>query len=102
MRVRKHKNYDAVCLHSQQCIEKLMKALLIQRKVVPPYIHDLVKLSDLIRRGIPSWKWSERQLDTLSRGAVLLRYPGKSASLAQARSALRMCKALRQALLKLL
>jgi HEPN domain-containing protein len=31
MRARKSPNYDAACFHCQQCIEKLMKALLIHR-----------------------------------------------------------------------
>ena len=28
-------NYDAVCFHAQQCIEKLMKALLIHLELSP-------------------------------------------------------------------
>ena len=33
-RVRKLPNWDAVCFHSQQCVEKYLKALLIhQRKI---------------------------------------------------------------------
>lgn len=32
-RARKLPNYDAVCFHAQQCIEKLFKAFLIRRKI---------------------------------------------------------------------
>jgi hypothetical protein len=35
-------NYDAVCFHTQQCVEKMMKALLISRQQVPPYTHNLI------------------------------------------------------------
>ena len=37
-------NLDAVCFHAQQCIEKLMKGLLILRGVTPPRTHDLPTL----------------------------------------------------------
>ena len=42
MRARKSPNYDAVCFHRQQCVEKLMKALLIQLGVTPPKTHMLM------------------------------------------------------------
>lgn len=39
---------DAVCYHSQQAIEKLMKALLVQRNIEPPHTHNLVRLAELL------------------------------------------------------
>ena len=41
-------NYDAVCFHAQQCVEKYMKAILIAKEVTPPRTHDLVELHRLI------------------------------------------------------
>jgi len=41
-------NPDAVCFHSQQCIEKLMKALIVQANVTPPFTHDLGILSRIL------------------------------------------------------
>ncbi len=38
-------NFDAVCFHAQQCIEKLQKAVLIARNTIPPKTHDLVELN---------------------------------------------------------
>ena len=35
-RARKDPNYDAVCFHAQQCVEKLIKALLIHRATSLP------------------------------------------------------------------
>ena len=34
-------NYDAVCFHAEQAVEKLMKAMLIHLSVTPPRTHVL-------------------------------------------------------------
>jgi hypothetical protein len=39
-RARKMPNYDAACFHAQQCVEKLLKAMMIHEGVVPPRIGD--------------------------------------------------------------
>ena len=49
MRARKSPNYDAVCFHCQQCVEKLMKGLLIHLGVTPPKTHMLLVLDELLR-----------------------------------------------------
>ena len=36
--------HDAVCFHAQQCVEKLMKALLIHLGLDPPRTHNLMLL----------------------------------------------------------
>lgn len=41
-------NFDAVCFHAQQCIEKLMKALLIHLNIVLPRTHDLAELDRVL------------------------------------------------------
>jgi HEPN domain-containing protein len=41
-------NYDAVCFHAQQCVEKLMKAAVIAKGEIPPRMHDLTVLSGLL------------------------------------------------------
>ena len=51
-----HQNYDAVCFHAQQCIEKFVKAVLIAHGVIPPKIHDLAQI---YRSLTPTdWGWS--------------------------------------------
>ena len=92
-------NLDAVCFHAQQCIEKLMKALLIARGELPPKTHDLVYLADAIGRGNPVWSWPEDELRFLSRAAVAFRYPGESAEAADAAEAVEIATRLRTALL---
>jgi HEPN domain-containing protein len=42
LRSRKSPNYDAVCFHAQQCLEKYLKARLQEAGIVFPKTHDLV------------------------------------------------------------
>jgi len=95
-------NYDAVCFHAQQCIEKLLKAALIARGKLPAKTHDLVVLSDLLRSIEPQWHWPVEELRLLSRSAVSFRYPGESADHEEAEAALHACEAQRQRLLVIL
>jgi len=96
------RNHDAVCFHSQQCIEKLLKAVLIHHSIKPPRIHDLVVLSEQVRSAVPDWKAEEKDLRFLTQGAALFRYPAESATDRQAEMAVAVCARLRDALLKLL
>jgi HEPN domain-containing protein len=41
--------FSQVCFHAQQCIEKSIKALLVNAGAVPPKTHRLVVLMDLLR-----------------------------------------------------
>jgi len=40
--VQNNPNYDAVCYHSQQAAEKMMKAVLIKSGKTPSKVHDLI------------------------------------------------------------
>jgi HEPN domain-containing protein len=48
-KAKEPRNFDAVCFHARQCVEKLMKALLIHHNIVPPRTHDLTELDRLLR-----------------------------------------------------
>jgi len=91
-----------VCFHAQQCIEKLFKALLIDRGTIPPKAHDLVHLSRLVRAVCQDWDWSMEELRYLTRAAVDFRYPGESADAEEAEQALQICAKIRPVLLSLL
>lgn len=95
-------NYDAACFHAQQCIEKLLKAVLIDKGQVPPKTHDLTVLSGLLNASYPEWHWPMEELRLLSRAAVVFRYPGEAAGQEEAEAALNVSKAMRERLLALL
>ncbi|MCP4592652.1 MAG: HEPN domain-containing protein [bacterium] len=95
-------NFDAVCFHAQQSVEKLMKALLIQMEVTPPRTHDLAQLDQLLTPIYPGWTWPVEDLRLLSRAAVSFRYPGETAEHKEASLAFEKCTAMRERLLALL
>lgn len=95
-------NYDAACFHAQQCVEKLIKALLIENKQIPPKTHDLPTLAGLLSSVCTGWHWPVEQLRLLTRAAVTFRYPGECAGQEEASAALDVCKRARDQLLELL
>jgi HEPN domain-containing protein len=102
LRARNSPNYDAACFHSQQCVEKLMKALLIQLGIVPPRTHDLVYLDGLLSAACADWSWKVEELRFVSRAAVMFRYPGETAERGEARQVLALAGKMREALRALL
>ena len=95
-------DYGPVCFHAQQCVEKLIKALLIRHEQIPPRSHDLPGLSRLLRSVEPAWNWDEAELTDLTDAAVDDRYPGTVASREDAQHMFDLCRRLRQSLLTLL
>ena len=96
MRRRKQRVYDAACFHSQQTIEKYLKARLCEAGLAFPKTHDLVVLLRLVLACEPLWATFLAAAQTLTDYAVDFRYPGDTATLAEARIALRDCKAIRR------
>ena len=94
-------NYDAVCFHAQQCVEKIMKGLLIQRGVMPPKTHDLPVLSELLRPNYPACSFGIEELRFLTRAAVDFRYPGEAADADEAAQAFAICDRIRKQLQEL-
>jgi HEPN domain-containing protein len=91
-------NYDAVCFHAQQSIEKLMKALLIAVHEQVPRVHDLVMLGRMLRPHVRDWSIADDDLLFLTRAAVEFRYPGESAEQDDASEAMAICSSLRERL----
>ena len=100
--VTENPNFDAICFHAQQCIEKLMKAVLIDRGLLPPKTHDLLLLDQLLRQAITAWSASKDDLRFLTRAAVDFRYPGEAADREEAQQAYEIAARLRGELLRLL
>jgi HEPN domain-containing protein len=95
VRARKNPNYDGVCFHAQQCIEKYFKARLVEAGIGFPKTHDLVRLLDLISSAEASWELWRSELDVLTDYAVAFRYPAESATRQEAKRAFAICKRLR-------
>ncbi len=91
-------NYDAVCFHAQQCIEKLLKAVLIRHATVPPRIHHLERLYDLVRVVRPDVLLDCDELRFLNGMGVAVRYPGETADQQDAMEAMACCRRLRDVL----
>ncbi|HTV41112.1 MAG TPA: HEPN domain-containing protein [Candidatus Sulfotelmatobacter sp.] len=95
MRRKKQRVYDAVCFHCQQAVEKYLKARLTEAGLACPRTHDLPALLILLLPVEPLWKSYETAAKSLTDYAVNFRYPGNSATLAEARKALKHCRSLR-------
>lgn len=95
MRRRKQRVCDAACFHCQQTIEKYFKARLVEAGLSFPRTHDLVVLLHLLLPVEPLWKSYEPAVKGLTEYAVSFRYPGDTATLAEARLSLKYCRSLR-------
>jgi HEPN domain-containing protein len=102
LRAGESPNYDAVCFHAEQCVEKLMKALLIHLGVTPPRSHDLVTLHRLLAPVCQGWSWPLAELRLLTRAGLDFRYPGESADQKEAAESFEIASRLRARLLQLL
>lgn len=94
-RARNQPNYDAACFHAQQCIEKYLKALLIQNQIEFNRVHDLEILLNAALVLDPLLNALRPDAQLLTQYAVSFRYPGESADKSEAKEAvlaMRNCK----------
>jgi HEPN domain-containing protein len=70
LQVQQMSNYDAVCFHSQQCVEKYLKACLQEESIAFSRTHDLSILLDLLLPIFPTWATLLPNLDRLTAYAV--------------------------------
>ncbi|MCS6848516.1 MAG: HEPN domain-containing protein [Anaerolineae bacterium] len=76
--------YDAICFHAQQCVEKYLKAWLSEQSVTFPKTHDLEALAKLCLPTLDKLSSQLSALRLLTSFAVEVRYPGMSATQADA------------------
>lgn len=95
MRSRKARVPDAICFHAQQCAEKWLKARLCEDGSPFAKTHDLVALIGLLLPKYSLWSSLNTAASNLNAYAVHTRYPGDTASLAEARQAMKDCKSIR-------
>jgi HEPN domain-containing protein len=98
-RARKAPNYDAVCFHAQQAVEKYLKALLQENGASIPRIHSLAELLGLIAKQDTSILLLQMDATVLEEYSTQFRYPGLSADKSEAKAALsaarRICSLVR-------
>lgn len=80
-------NWDAVCFHAQQAVEKYLKALLIREGAGLPKTHDLRFLLERVSGDRPDWRREAEDVSWLSFLGVEVRYPGEAATRENARRA---------------
>jgi HEPN domain-containing protein len=95
LRRRKDPVPDAACFFCQQCVEKYLKARLVESAIVFPRTHDLLQLLNLCVQVEPLWQAYAKAVDAMTDYAVDFRYPGHSATLREAKLALKHCRSLR-------
>ncbi len=79
---------NVICFHAQQCIEKYLKAVLVSFGIIPPKIHDLIMLNDILVEKDERFKDIYEDLEILNPYSVITRYPGEEASVDDAREAI--------------
>jgi HEPN domain-containing protein len=89
-------HFSTTCFHAQQAIEKCMKAVMFERGILFPPIHDLARLALLLREhgiAVPS---SADELRKLNPFAVTFRYDDTDIPLVSAPEVEQMVDAMRR------
>ena len=95
-RKRKHPVPSVVGFHCQQCIEKYLKALLVQRRHSFPKTHELIDLLDRCLPFHPFLEMFRGDYDRISAFSVQFRYPGEDATAEEVKAALSVVRSLRK------
>jgi HEPN domain-containing protein len=83
---------DVVCFPCQQCVEKYLKAALVNLGILTRKTHNLTVLNDLVAGEDPRFRELQEDLDFLNPFSVVGRYPGFSVTTDDARKALDMAR----------
>jgi HEPN domain-containing protein len=67
---------EDLCFDAQQAVEKAIKAVLLKKKLIFPYVHDLARLFTLLEESGEKIPEEVQQAESLTRYAVVTRYPG--------------------------
>jgi HEPN domain-containing protein len=75
---QQHPPKGTVCFHCQQCIEKLLKAILVREQIEFPKTHDIGRLIELVRDYVPGVAEFLLHAKKLSIHGVAARYPDEA------------------------
>lgn len=89
-----------VCFHCQQSAEKYLKARLEEAGLPFARTHDLLVLHQLVLQAEPTWQGLQPPLITLNPFGIGYRYPGLTATKADAKAAIKDCKEVRRVVRK--
>src|SRR5256712_8072467 len=95
-RPRKKPLWAPLCFHTQQCVEKYLKARLNEASILFLRTHDLEQLLNEAVAVEPLWSAFRAALKRLSDAAVVPRYPGGVFTKAEAQRAPKTCRAFRK------
>lgn len=97
-RKRKDPVPDNVCFSAQQCVEKYLKAFLVQHGKGFPKTHDLVELLNIAMAVDPLLEVIRPNVRELLPYAVAFRYPGEEATREESQRAVLAMKSARELL----
>ncbi len=95
LRRRKNRVPDAACFFCQQCVEKYLKAQMVEAGVPFPKTHDLFLLLNLASKVEPPWLAFASAAKAITNYAVDFRYPAHSATLREVRTSMKHCRVIR-------
>ena len=84
-------NPDLVCFLAQQCAEKYLEAKLHEDNFALLKTHDLEKLLEFLLTTYLTWETPRPALAQLTDYGVAFRYPGETASMAEAQETVELC-----------
>ena len=96
MRQRARPLPSLVCYHTQQCVEKYLKAALLFHGQSFPKTHDLIKLYELCLEKLPALEEIFEAIAVVSPYSVGARYPGTPNAVEEAQEAVEAMKQARE------
>jgi HEPN domain-containing protein len=99
-RVTEEPSYSAVCFHSEQAVEKFLKAFLQEHDMQIIKTHDLVFLLEQLFPLKPLWSVYRDGCERLTGYAVDTRYPGEETTKKEADYAVKFAAEIRDVIRK--
>ncbi len=93
---RKYQVPDVICNQCQQCAEKYLKALLVQRRIDFPKVHDMNQLKNLVAQVEPNIQKFNNEVKLLDPYGVDVKHPGLDVAEDEAKEAIKAMKAIRK------